>query len=228
MQFYLRLLKSDGKVLMFHQVNSNKIIWKEPNISISVETFEQLLKTMNKQYIATTPDMLENAMFDKKLLITFDDAFDDVYYNAFPILKRLEIPFTIFVTYSFIDKKGYLTRGMVEELNQSKLCTWGYHTLNHKVMRKLSEREMFEEIDQGRTLLEEFLNKKIDYFAFPYGSCWAVSKKNINYVREKDFKLLFTTWSSDFNIRNIGKRRLVPRINVNERTARKYIDGTFG
>lgn len=39
----------------------------------------------------------------KPILITFDDGFDDNYHTAFPILKELDIPATIFVTTDFIN-----------------------------------------------------------------------------------------------------------------------------
>ena len=39
----------------------------------------------------------------KSILVTFDDGFDDNYHTAFPILKELDIPATIFVTTDFIN-----------------------------------------------------------------------------------------------------------------------------
>ena len=34
---------------------------------------------------------------DRALLMTFDDAYDSIYREAFPLLKKKEWPFTVFV-----------------------------------------------------------------------------------------------------------------------------------
>ena len=45
---------------------------------------------------------------DSALVITFDDGYRDNYVNAFPILKRLSIPATIFLTTDGIDSRRVL------------------------------------------------------------------------------------------------------------------------
>jgi peptidoglycan/xylan/chitin deacetylase (PgdA/CDA1 family) len=39
------------------------------------------------------------------IVVTFDDGFDDVYTNAYPILKRLDVPATLFITTSFLEEE---------------------------------------------------------------------------------------------------------------------------
>lgn len=223
-QGYLKRLKNDGSVLMFHIIKSEKNVWPNPDITISVETFEKLLEIIQKHFKIIPVDQICNSSETPNVIISFDDASDDVYYNAFPILKRLQIPFIIFVTYNFIDKKGYLSKKMILEIDQSNLCTWGYHTLNHKLMRQLNNKEMIEEIEVGLHMFERLLKKEIAYFAFPYGSSYAVSNKNIAYLNKQNFKFLFMSWKTHYNISYIVKTKLVPRINVNEKIGRKYIN----
>ena len=44
--------------------------------------------------------------WQKKFInITFDDGFEDIYTNAYPILKKYRIPFTIYLSIDFIEKK---------------------------------------------------------------------------------------------------------------------------
>lgn len=51
-------------------------------------------------------DYLEgsNELPDNPIIVTFDDGYDDNYYNAFPVLKELGIPATIFLTAGYIGK----------------------------------------------------------------------------------------------------------------------------
>ncbi len=58
-------------------------------------TFSHLTKALDK--IIPLPP--------KPIIITFDDGFDDNYFNAFPILKGLDIPATFFISTDYIGKE---------------------------------------------------------------------------------------------------------------------------
>lgn len=45
----------------------------------------------------------------------------------------------------------------------------GGHTVNHPILAKLSKNEALEEISEGKKTLENILNKKIRFFAYPNG-----------------------------------------------------------
>jgi len=42
------------------------------------------------------------------VLLTVDDGYQDFYNLAFPILKKYEVPATVFFTTDFIDKRIWL------------------------------------------------------------------------------------------------------------------------
>ena len=46
---------------------------------------------------------------NKKILITIDDAFLSFYNNAWPVLKKNQIPFILFTSTETIGNKGYMT-----------------------------------------------------------------------------------------------------------------------
>ena len=74
-----------------------------PSMLISQRMFEHHLDLLCKQYRLISLDELEEEGDSGKgsgrptAAITFDDGYRDVYYNAYPILKRKGIPAAVFV-----------------------------------------------------------------------------------------------------------------------------------
>ena len=100
-------LRSYVAVLVYHRVGTIKDRW-----SISVADtleFENQLKYLQRTHkIITLGEMTriiaeKRALPKKTAVITFDDGYKDNYTNAFPILKKLNIPATIFLTTGYID-----------------------------------------------------------------------------------------------------------------------------
>lgn len=78
-------------------------------ISATAEVFEQQMRILKKDFIPITIKQLvdhinkEKALPRNAIMITFDDGFDDNYYNAYPILKKLDMPATFFVSTDFVE-----------------------------------------------------------------------------------------------------------------------------
>lgn len=51
---------------------------------------------------------IERSRTGREAVITFDDGFKDLYQNAYPFLKKLNIPFTLFLISSVVDSKKLL------------------------------------------------------------------------------------------------------------------------
>jgi peptidoglycan/xylan/chitin deacetylase (PgdA/CDA1 family) len=52
--------------------------------------------------------MIEEGNFSKVAAVTFDDGLNDLYENAFPIMKKYSVPFTCFLITSLIDSTKLL------------------------------------------------------------------------------------------------------------------------
>ena len=68
---------------------------------VSCDSFYRQIKYISKKYQIVTLDEYVDCLRRKKnkkniAVITFDDAYADVYYNAFPILKEIGVPATVF------------------------------------------------------------------------------------------------------------------------------------
>lgn len=214
-------------IYMFHQVNSNKKEWIDENVSITKDGFEEFiyeLKKQNKTFLSVEDLLNVEIDINKNVVaLTFDDIFEDAYQYAFPILRKENIPYCVFLTENYIDKKGFITANEVKELQKDNLCTIGYHTKNHLLMRKLSRKEIEYELDCKE--FEMKLDRKISFFAFPYGSVYACTKKSAKISNDSGYKLIFMTIDATYSIDWKNKyNNILPRINVNEKNYKKLLE----
>ena len=110
----------------------------------------------------------------KTAAVTFDDGYLDNYTQAYPILKKYNIPATIFVVINRIGKHmgndDYMSWAQIKELSESGLITIGSHSMNHPNLSEIeSEQEMESEILESKNILEESLGRKVDLFSYPFG-----------------------------------------------------------
>jgi len=107
--------KSSGhelKVLAYHRVlnipDDQEFLFDHELVSASVDDFRWQMEHVRRHYTPISFKTLLDHLDDRRalprqpILITFDDGFDDNYYHAFPILKSLGIPATIFISTSYI------------------------------------------------------------------------------------------------------------------------------
>jgi peptidoglycan/xylan/chitin deacetylase (PgdA/CDA1 family) len=131
--------------------------------------------------------------FEKiNVVITFDDGFKSWISDAVPVLKELELPATFFISSGFVG----LSEKDASEFMRSKLFlkpgprrimgglnvadvrriveegfTIGGHTLNHRNLAKLRDRDLLiHEIADDKMRLEKITGRKIEYFAYPSGA----------------------------------------------------------
>lgn len=132
----------------------------------------------------------EGTSLPKKVAVTFDDGYRDIYTHAFPILKQFCIPATIFLIAGWVGKKEFLSWEEVREMSQQGI-TFGSHTQNHLYLPSVSSRESLkEEIDDSKAFLEDRLGREIPFFSYPVGGFTEEVKET---VRKAGYKAAFTT-----------------------------------
>ena len=100
-----------GYVYMFHMVRPKEDYGSGlDTMRVSPEFFEKFLTEKKEQVdFISVDEMAERMRTHKKGqkpfgVVTFDDGYDDNFVYAYPILKRLHIPFVIFVTVDFVNE----------------------------------------------------------------------------------------------------------------------------
>jgi peptidoglycan/xylan/chitin deacetylase (PgdA/CDA1 family) len=120
-------------IFMLHRVHpfeDNKLFSNE-NMKVSPEFLEMFitqLKSEGYEFINLDRlyDILQNKeSTKKKIVLTLDDGYKDNYEIAYPIFKKHKIPFTIYLTTSFPEKKAilwwYILEDLIMEYDEIKL-----------------------------------------------------------------------------------------------------------
>jgi peptidoglycan/xylan/chitin deacetylase (PgdA/CDA1 family) len=102
------LTRHHPRILMYHRIVDNKNL---PGISVDV--FEQQLIYIKQHFNVVSLNHLLNELkkakrFKRNIAITFDDGHKDFFQTAWPLLKKHDIPATLFVTTGFVDRNLWL------------------------------------------------------------------------------------------------------------------------
>lgn len=202
-------------VLMYHHIQSNEeaSLKKQNSLSVTPDFFRKHLQYLkdNNYSLIEVKDLIDFFDGNKKLsgklaMITLDDAYQDNYTNAYPILKELGIKATIFSPTGLINNLDYLTW---DEMNQMKdLVYFGNHTWSHHSSSGTKETLEQEVSLADNQLVEKGLNDQ-KVFAYPYGK---PSGNAQDILRKKGYKIAFTTNYGNIMCKN--KALELPRIRV--------------
>jgi peptidoglycan/xylan/chitin deacetylase (PgdA/CDA1 family) len=105
---------------------------------------------------------------DKQVVITFDDGCETDLITAAPILKEYNFNATFYVVAGFLGNPGYLSHSQLRELSDSGFEI-GSHSMTHRYLSDLSKEELYFEISQSKTHLEQIIGKNIDHLSCPGG-----------------------------------------------------------
>jgi len=275
MPFVRKYFEGIATIFMLHRVHpfeSNRLSANE-NMKVSPEFLEKfILELKSKGYEFISLDKLYEILkygkkVKKQIIFTLDDGYIDNYTYAYPIFKKHNVPFTIYVTTSFPERKAILWWYVLEdlilendilklgngniyecktkqqkedvflriraiilkfrkenflkhlnelfkyykidwfakndelcltwehiiELSKDELCTIGGHTKNHYALNCLSIEEVKEEIIEANTLIQEKTGKRVEHFAYPFGSRAEVGKREFDIVKGLGLKTATTT-----------------------------------
>lgn len=203
-----------GKVYMFHDVSDEKDTY-----SISTDNFKMMINHFcSKKKIVDIETLITEKNKDN-VVITFDDAYESVYRNAYPFLKEKGVPYYVFMCDEFLDKDNYLKKEMLKEMLSESKCIVGSHGMKHELSRFISDNDLERNLKESKRKLEKDFDIDVDAFAFPYGSIYACSKENIE-TAKKIFDHVFMTYSLPYN-EEYGN--IIPRININDSSFGKEI-----
>ena len=174
--------------IMFHSAGLEKLAWRSPYISEPIEQIELKLSQIKKEKYSSIfmneAFQCRNSKKDNLIHLNFDDGYLDNWVHIYPILKRLNLKATIYVTSDFINQEEI--RRSQNNINYhkkhgAKNCCAGF--LSFPEMKEMEESGLIEIQAHAKTHTWYFKGPKIIDFWHPGaatkvgGSIWMLWNK---------------------------------------------------
>lgn len=179
LNFFYKKFSQNVSILMYHSVSKNSKF-----STILVDKFERQMVFLKKNaYRVEKLSVLIDELKQQKktsgsVALTFDDGYEDFYVNVYPILKRYNLPATVFVTTGYVGdymrvtddlKLAIVSKDQMIEMKKSGLIEFMPHTKNHPILTQLSLEEAIKEIEESRSDIRQILGFEGNIFAYPSG-----------------------------------------------------------
>lgn len=160
-------------VFMYHRFGESRY----PTTSVTMEQLEAHLAEIAAGGYNIVPlhDIItafrkNQALPDRTIALSIDDAFMSLYDRAWPVLAKAGIPFTLFVATDAIDAKrfGYMSWAQLRELAAAGV-TIGSQTGSHPHLPDVSQKRLAKELARSNERFRAELGSAPDLLAYPYG-----------------------------------------------------------
>jgi peptidoglycan/xylan/chitin deacetylase (PgdA/CDA1 family) len=169
-------------VLVYHRLGE---IAKDP-MTVTTTAFAGQMKMLHDSGYNVIPlrslvDYLQGKranLPDKSVVITADDGHVSVFTDMYPVIKKYNMPVTLFIYPSVISNASYgMTWDQLAEMKQSGLIDIESHSYwhpNFNIDRQRLSPEAFkkfvdDQMTRSRQVLEHHLGGTVDLFAWPFG-----------------------------------------------------------
>ena len=218
-----------GRILMLHRVVEQRSVNPDQReLEVTPRFLEQAINDYRaKGYLFVSIDeacdiISEGHTKHPFVCLTFDDGYHDNYTTALPLLKKLNVPFAVYITTGFIDNRlpmwWYpnqqlgLSLDELIALDNEPLCTIGAHTISHPKLDTLTADEQYKEIVESKAILEHWLGHPIRHFSYPHG---AYNETTLQIVSECKFTSCLKAWGGTIRRGDVSVLEL-PRIVLKE------------
>ncbi len=153
-------------VLMYHAVSDD--LWGYWDLFVSPQTMEEELIYLQENGFETIwfEDLSHIEDYEKPVILTFDDGYDDNYTELFPLLQKYNAKATIFVIPKAVGTPHKMTAEQVYELSQSGLVSIQSHTYSHGNLSTMDEQTLIFEMEASKNYLAALTGQ------VPYAVCY--------------------------------------------------------
>ncbi|WP_281559248.1 polysaccharide deacetylase family protein [Thalassomonas sp. RHCl1] len=183
-------------ILQYHHVDDNT----PASTSISPDQFEKHLAFLkaNDFKVAPLSDVMnsikkQQPIPDKTVVITFDDAYLDIFTRARPLLQQYNYPYTIFINPHLVEKgyAGFLNWQQIKTMADTGAIIANHGLKHDSATRKadnITDKEWLLQysynIIEAEQIIKEKTGQNWQYFSYPYGE---YSPAIQNWLRKNDY-----------------------------------------
>lgn len=164
-------------IFLYHHIVKQESEIQFDYMQTTEETFEKQIDGLKKlgYHFISYQDLIDykegrKAISKNSCVLTFDDGGEDIYTNAYPILQKENIPFTMFIITDLVGEDGRANWEQLKEMQDSGLALIASHSTNHTEFNKLTVEETLQNVNESYKTIEENLGEqKVKIFTYPYG-----------------------------------------------------------
>ena len=140
-------------VLMYHAVGDE--IWGYSDLFVSEAGMEEQLQYLQENGYEPIwfSDLTHIEDYEKPVILTFDDGYDDNYTVLYPLLEKYQTKATIFVIGNAMGSQHKMTQEQVYELAASGLVSIQSHTYTHGNLSAMDEPALRQEMERANAAL---------------------------------------------------------------------------
>jgi peptidoglycan/xylan/chitin deacetylase (PgdA/CDA1 family) len=195
---YGRRFRTHMTVVAFHRVSDELAV---DGLTCSSAGFESFCRFFARHFrvMALSDQLAAGCDLGGTLSITFDDGYRDNFEVAAPILRKLHLPATFFVTTGFVGSQivppwdahlsrqpGWMTWDQVRSLAAMGFEI-GSHTDTHVDLARADPQSVRADLAASRRKLTEALGAPVRLFAYPFGGADFITPAARELVREAGF-----------------------------------------
>ena len=149
---------------------------------------------------ASLEEWLSSSGAEGRVLLTFDDAYDDLYEELLPLVIEHGLRAVLYLVANHIGgsnvwdqrsglrARNLLTLSQIREM-QKYGVEFGSHTLTHPFLPEVTDSQLRSEVRDSKARLEDLLGCEISSFAYPHGG---VDRRVRSAVAEAGYRVAFT------------------------------------
>ena len=160
-------------VLMYHAVSDD--CWGFSSLFVSPDDMEQQLKLLVDEGFSPIwfEDLPHADEYEKPVILTFDDGYDDNYTELYPLLQKYNVKATIFVIAGQLGTPHKMTAEQVKALSDSGLVSIQSHTMTHDLLDEMNEEKLIYQLKESQLTIARLTGK------VPYTICYPVGHNNV-------------------------------------------------
>lgn len=168
-------------VLMYHSIQPKG----KSNLVIDPAEFDKQMRWLkNNGYESITMRELSNLLatgrsqVSRPFVITFDDSYEDVFKQAYPILRRYDFKATVFLVTKTINTPNHLR---TSQMNAMKSANFDFqsHTEHHVDLRTLSYEAQVRELARSKLIIENLNHEPFIAVSYPAGKYNSMTLKAV-------------------------------------------------
>jgi len=216
------------RILTYHRIGSPAKGNKYEALTVLPKRFRAQLKLMQLMNFthSSLDDVVEklknNEKFPRKqIVLSFDDGFDDLYEQVFPLLTQNHIPAIIYLVTDRTENNWKSRKALrpLKLLSPERICEmsrhgimFGSHTRTHENLTQCTDDQLLNEVVNSKKIIEDMLGLEVKHFCYPYGS---VNQHVAETVKQAGYKTACTTKKGSVYLNS--NPFMLPRLTIGKR-----------